>query len=207
MINSLFEQGADVLYDAIHEVHVSGHASKPELRKMIDIIKPQFFIPIHGEYRHLVHHTELAVEAGIPKDNVLLTTNGDIVSVTQDRIKLLSKLEEKRIFVEGRDGNDDRKQLGEKGVVFSLLVRNSETGKIIAGPEILTKGLLSADTEDWFLEEAKEVVIEVVRQYEDPKTASKQGFDLQETIRIELRRFFQANIGKKPTVMPIVLDL
>jgi ribonuclease J len=214
MVNNLFKQGAEVLYEAVHDIHVSGHATRPELRKMLELTRPRFFIPIHGEYRHLVHHAAVGKEAGVRDGNVLTAVNGDVIEVTKDRCEVVEHIEEPRVLVEGREGNDiskivlkDRRHLGEKGVVFSLMVRNRDSRKIISGPEIITRGLASETTEAWLVEEARKLVRKVVSQWEKEKAAGGPEHDLQETIRVELRRFFQANIGKKPIVLPIVLDL
>jgi len=215
MINHLFKQGAEVLYEAVHDIHVSGHATRPELKEMLSRVKPKFFIPIHGEYRHLVHHSKLAHEVGIPKDHVILAGDGDVIELTPDSCQVTQKLEETRVLVEGREGNDisklilkERRQLGEKGVVFSLLVRNAESMRILSGPEIISKGLTHESREGWLIEEAKNVVKKVIADYDrNLSEIHGPGMDLQETIRIELRRFFFQNIGKKPTVLPIVLDL
>lgn len=214
MINHLFKQGAEVLYEAVHDIHVSGHATRPELKEMLTRVKPKFFIPIHGEYRHLVHHSNLAKETGIPAENVVLAVNGDVIEVTPDSCRIKDHLEETRILVEGREGNDvtnlvlrERRQMGEKGVVFSLLVRNSESRRVISGPEIISKGLAPVDKEPWLIDEAKNLVKRVVADYDLNLGLKGPQIDLQETIRIELRRFFNQNLGKKPIVLPIVLDL
>ncbi|MEN9724369.1 MAG: ribonuclease [Pseudomonadota bacterium] len=214
MINQLFKQGAEVLYEAVHDIHASGHATKPELRTMLDAIRPRFFVPIHGEYRHLVHHSRLAGEAGIPEERRPVVVNGDILEVTPETIRVAEKIEEPRVLIEGREGNDvsklvlkDRRQLGEKGVVFALLVRNRDSRRIIAGPDVLARGLASEQVEAWLLEEAKNKVRTLVREYEMNFAATGVESDLQENVRIELRRFFLANLGKKPTVLPIILDL
>lgn len=214
MINNLFKQGAEVLYEAVHEIHVSGHATKPELKKMLEIVRPKFFIPIHGEYRHLVHHAALAKESGVKPENVVIAINNEVIQVTKDSCRIIDKLEERRVLVEGRAGNDvsklvlkDRRQIGEKGIVFSLIVRNAESGKIISGPEIIARGLANEDVEGWLIEEAKSLVTKVVAKHDADSRIGTAHEDLQETIRVELRRFFNNNIGKKPVVLPIILDL
>lgn len=214
MINNLFKQGAEVLYESIHDIHVSGHATRPELKQMLELCKPKFFIPIHGEYRHLVHHSKLAAEVGIPVENIVLATSGDVIELTENSCKIVDRLEEGRVLVEGRDGKDiskvilkERRQLGEKGVVFSLMVRNAETRKIIAGPEIITRGLADQATENELVYHAKRLVKKVSDEYDSQVEQGAVDMDLQETIRVELRRYFNAQTGKKPTVLPIVLDL
>lgn len=214
MINHLFKQGAEVLYEAVHDIHVSGHATRPELKEMLQCVRPKFFIPIHGEYRHLVHHAALAKEAGVAPENVLIANNGDVVELTPTSCRVTERLEETRVLVEGREGNDisklvlkDRRQMGEKGVVFSLMVRNAESRRIIAGPEIICRGLTHESREGWVIEEAKKIVQKVISDYDLAVGNRGPEMDLQETIRVELRRFFNHNIGKKPVVLPIILDL
>ncbi len=214
MINHLFKQGAEVLYEAVHDIHVSGHATRPELKEMLTRVRPKFFIPIHGEYRHLVHHSILAKETGIPSENVLIAVNGDVIQITPDTCRIIEHREELRVLVEGREGNDisklvlrERRQMGEKGLVFSLLVRNTESRRIIAGPEIIFKGLANENQEGWLMGEAKKLVKKAISDYDHSLDAREPQIDLQETIRIELRRFFNHNLRKKPIVLPIILDL
>jgi ribonuclease J len=214
MINNLFKQGAEVLYEAVHDIHTSGHATRPELKQMLEICKPKFFIPIHGEYRHLVHHAKLGEETGLKSGNVFIAQNGDIIEVTKNSCEIVDRLEETRILVEGREGGDisklilkERRQLGEKGVVFTLLVRNAESRRIISGPEVIAKGLASEETEAKLLIDAKKIAKRAIDQYDRELGERASEGDLQETIRIELRRYFNQMIGKKPTVIPIILDI
>ncbi len=214
MINNLFKQGAEVLYEAVHDIHTSGHATRPELQKMMEITRPRFFLPIHGEYRHLVHHSRLAKEVGIRPENILTAVNGDVLELTPDSFRMTEKLEEPRVLIEGREGNDisklvlkERRQMGETGLVFALMVKNVETRRIISGPEIITKGLTDAGREGFLVEEAKKLAQKIIIQYEDELRQGMYRMDLQETVRVELRRFFNANVGKKPVVLPIILEL
>ena len=210
MINQLFRKGASVLYDSVDEIHASGHATREELKEMLEAVKPRYFIPIHGEYRHLVHHAALGRESGIPADRVILAVNGDILEVTKERCRIVDHLEEARVLIEGRDGKDvsklllkDRRQMGEKGMVFSLLVRNSQSGRVILGPEIFCRGLIHEEQQPQLLQKARQVVKETLAQH----LASSYEGDLQESIRVALRRFFHHAIGKKPVVLSTVLDL
>ena len=214
MINQLFKQGAEVLYESVHDIHVSGHATRPELKEMLVRVRPKFFVPIHGEYRHLVHHSNLAKESGVEPENVIIAVDGDVLELTSESCAVVEHMEETRVLVEGKEGNDitklilkERRQLGEKGIVFSLLVRNAENGQLISGPEIISKGLAAEDREAQLILDAKKVVKKVVSDFEKNTRDHGPHSDLQETIRIELRRFFFSSIGKKPTVLPIILDL
>jgi ribonuclease J len=215
MINSLFKQGAEVLYEAVHDIHTSGHATRPELQKMLELTRPRFFLPIHGEYRHLVHHAKLARETNVPESNVIVATNGAVLELTSDSFRLIDQMEEPRVLIESREGGEmsklvlrDRRQIGEKGVVFSLMVRNIETRRIISGPEIVARGLAHEDREGFLIEEAKKLCMRKLVEYEDGlRRTGEPQMDLQEEIRVELRRFFNANTGRKPVVVPIILDL
>jgi ribonuclease J len=214
VINNLFRQGAEVIYDAVEEIHVSGHATRPELKLMIEAVRPKFFIPIHGEYRHLCHHAKLAKECGIKSDHVLIVSNGDLIELTKDSLTKVGQLEEHRVLVEGREGGDiskivlkERRALGEKGIVFSLIVRNRNSGRIVAGPQIFAKGLVHEDTESWLIEESIKVVRKLIQDYEWALDRDESFGDLQEMIRVSLRRFVDQNIGKKPTVLSVILEL
>ncbi len=214
MINNLFKQGAQVVYDAVKDIHVSGHATKPELKKMLELTRPKFFIPVHGEYRHLVHHVSLAKETGVDPENVVLAVNGDIVEITADTCEIVDRLEETKIMVENRAGKEitkmvlkDRRQLAEKGVVFALMARSQESRKIISGPEIIVRGLASEETECLLIDEGKKIVRRLADNY---MRDIEDGFyeeDFEETVRIELRRYLNEKIGKKPVVIPIVMDV
>ncbi len=214
MINHLFRQGANVLYEAIHEIHTSGHATRPELKQMLEICRPKFFMPIHGEYRHLIQHSIVAREAGIIPEHVAVAVDGDVVELDGKRIEIIDHFEEPRVLIEGRQGNDitklvlrERRHLAEKGVVFALLIRNAESRQIVAGPEVMSKGLVAESMEGWLIEESKKAAQRVVARYTASLDERGAPFDLQEEVRLELRRFFQANINKKPTVIPVVLDV
>jgi ribonuclease J len=214
LINQLFEAGANVIYDAIEDVHTSGHATRPELKKMIELVRPNFFIPIHGEYRHLVHHAELAVECGVKEQNVAVVKNGEVIEVTPGGIKMVDEVIELRVLVDGRQGNEitksvlkDRRRMAETGVVFLMMVREKHSGKIISKPQILAKGLVNESFEKWLIDEALHVVEDELGRY---RRDLKKGFidpDLAENLRIELRRFLERNTGKKPTVVPLILDV
>ncbi len=214
MINNLFRQGAEVLYESVHDIHTSGHATRPELRQMLDLVRPKFFVPVHGEYRHLVHHAGVGRESGVLADNVVLTVNGDVLELLPDSCKIVEHTEEQRVLVEGRDGNDvsrlvlkERRQLGEKGIMFVLIVRNAETRRVIAGPDVIARGLANDEVEEMLLEDSKKIAAGVIERYEASIGSNLPELDLQETVRVELRRYLNQNLGKKPIVLPIVLDM
>ena len=212
MINSLFKLGADVLYESVADIHVSGHANAGELRAMLKMTRPKFFIPIHGEYRHLVKHARLAVETNVPKKNVIIAVNGDVLELEENRLEKVAHLEENRVLIEGAGGKDvsklivkDRRKVAEAGVVFTVLIRNSLNGQIMAGPEIISRGFLENANEGDLIEKAKEVLMAIV---EDVALSPKaKSIDIQEELRVGLRRYFHSRIGKKPVVIPILIDV
>lgn len=214
-INQLFKQGVEVLYEAVNEIHASGHATRQELGEMLDWVRPKFFIPVHGEYRHLVLHGQLAEERGVAPDNILIAVDGDGIELTPDRAEIVFHLDDTRLLIEDREGQDiskhllkERKQLGEKGVVFVLLVRNSETGRIMSSPEVISRGLLHESHLKRLSESAKQCVQRQILRYELARVGEEsRELDLREMIRVELRRFFQEQTGKKPTVLPVILEL
>jgi ribonuclease J len=214
LINQLYRQGADVLYDTIEDVHTSGHATRPELKKMLETVRPKFFLPVHGEYRHLVQHAQLAFETGVKEKNILVVQNGEVVELTPDAIEIVDEVTELRVLVDGREGNEitktllrDRRRLGEMGVVFCLLAREKESGRVLTKPEIMGKGLVAENFEKWLIEEACKVVDQEIRSYHKELKHGVIDPDFAENIRVALRRFFDRNINKKPTVVPLILDV
>lgn len=213
MINQLFMLGADVLYESVSDIHVSGHANQDELKAMLKMTKPKFFVPVHGEYRHLVKHKKLALATNIKEGHALLAINGDVLELEPDRLEMVDHFEENRIFIENEGGKDvskviikDRRKVAETGIVFSVLIRDSSSGQIIADPDITSRGLLEeGQASQGLIEGAKRVVQEIIDEVET-RGKQKQA-DLQEEVRVGLRRYFNSRLGKKPVVLPIVIDL
>lgn len=217
MINNLFKQGAEVLYEATHQIHVSGHATRPELKRMIEWTKPRFFLPIHGEYRHLVFHAKLAEEAGMSADHILVATNGAVIHVGEDHFEQIDEMDdEPRKFVDGQNANvitkdilRERRRLGETGVIFVLYTQDPDSGNVIAGPEIIFKGVGEADMETKLYSDCMKIVSRIIKENKkrilegDRLSAS----DVGEEIRIELRRYINGILGKKVVVVPYILEL
>ncbi len=215
MINNLFKQGADVLYEATHLIHVSGHATRPELKMMMEWTKPKFFLPIHGEYRMLVHHARVATEVGMKDEQILVASNGDVLSIGKEHFQITYQMEEEpRTFIDGRMMNEvtkdilrDRRKLGETGGIFVLFTREPDTGNIVAGPEVILRGIVTPEHEELILSKTRELVLRLVREAKRAKDAGKMDTDLAESIRVEVRRLVYSILGKKPVVIPFILDL
>ncbi|MEE9542695.1 MAG: ribonuclease J, partial [Thermodesulfobacteriota bacterium] len=163
MINHLYRRGAEVIYEKVSEIHVSGHASQEELKIMLNMVKPKYFMPIHGEYRHLVRHTKLAASVGIAEENLMLAENGDVVEFTDKGAGITDKVECGKVFVDGKGVGDvsdlvlkDRMHLSKDGIVLAILSLNEKTGEVIYGPDIITRGLAHEEENPHLIEEARD---------------------------------------------------
>lgn len=213
IINHLYRLGAEVIYEQVRDIHVSGHAYREELKAMINVARPRFFVPIHGEYRHLVKHRQLAVEMGIKPEHCLLPVNGDSIEFSNDGAVIAEKVETGRILVDGKGVGDvgglvlrDRRHLAEDGLVIASLVIDKETREILSGPDIFSRGFILEDIKPEILDEAKCVVFEVFDRLLE-QDFDFDPTDLQADIRRELKRFFNRVLDRRPFIYPIVIDI
>jgi ribonuclease J len=212
IINSLYRMGAQVIYEKVSDIHSSGHAYQEELKLMLNIVKPTFFIPIHGEYRHLVKHIQLAEETGLPPDNGLLLENGDTVCFSDGGAELSDKVQTGRVLVDGKGVGDigelvlrDRRKLSGDGVVIALLAVNEQTGEIVYGPDIISRGFVFEDQSGFILEDAKRIVLEVLNEIENP--AHIDWTEVGPDIKRRLKRFFFKVIERSPLILPIIIPI
>lgn len=213
IINHLYRQGAEVIYEQVRDIHVSGHAYKEELKLLINVVHPRFFIPIHGEFRHLVKHRQLAVATGMAEEQCLLVENGSILQLDADRVAVAGRIETGRVFVDGKGVGDvgnlvlrDRRHLSEDGLVIASLVISKDTKEVLSGPDIFSRGFILEESQPAIVDEAKRIMLEVF----DRMLA--EGFDLdcadlQMEVRRELKRFFQRILERRPVIYPIILDV
>lgn len=212
MINNLYRRNVDVFYEKIADIHVSGHGCAEEQKLLINLAKPKYFFPIHGEYRHLVLHAKTAEKAGIPKENIKIITNGDVITFNNGVCEISGKIESGRVFVDGKGIGDignivlkDRKHLSEDGVVISVVALNLKTGEIISGPDLFTKGFVFEEESRELLEKAKELVVKAIEDM--PVDAKSDKMEIQEEVRITLRRLFNREIRRKPIIFSIVVEM
>ena len=212
MINNLYRKNAEVFYEKIADIHVSGHGYAEEQKLLINLVKPKYFFPIHGEYRHLLLHAKTAEKSGIPKGNIKIVTNGDVIKFQNGICEISEKVESGRVFVDGKGVGDvgsivlkDRKHLSEDGVVVSVIALNLKTGEIVSGPDLLTKGFVFEEENMELLEKAKELVIKAVGDMS--LDAKSDKMEIQEEVRVTLRRFFNKVIRRKPIIFSIVVDM
>ncbi|MDR3175295.1 MAG: ribonuclease J [Desulfovibrio sp.] len=209
LVNNLYRLGAEVHYDQEHPVHASGHAQQKELTEMIRAVRPRCFVPLHGEYRHLVKHARLAQKCGVEELNIAVIENGRPFTVTPGGISMEEGIHAESIMVDGKGVGDvgqmllrERHILGGEGMVVVVLVLEEETRAILHGPEIFSRGFIFENQYDHILEEAKGLVLEELEQRE-----SAGPEKLQEGIRLSLRRFFRKILDRDPLVLAIVASV
>lgn len=209
LINQMYRMGAEVCHDGARPVHVSGHGCREELREMINAVRPKFFVPIHGEYRHLIHHRDLARETGIAPERTLILDDGEPLTLLPDTIRLEEKIPAGSILVDGKGVGDvgnlvlrERQLLGGDGVVVVVLVLDAESGEIIHGPDMISRGFVFEQQFSHLLEDAKCLVLD---QLETSPRAGNQR--LGDRIRASLRSFFRKVVGRDPVVVPVITEI
>jgi len=212
IINSLYRMGAEVIYEKVSAIHSSGHAYKEELKLMLNLVKPKYFIPIHGEYRHLVKHMQLAEETVIDPGNSLLAENGDTICFEGGTALIGDKVQTGRVLVDGKGVGDigelvlrDRRRLSGDGVVVALLAVDEHTGELVYGPEIISRGFVFEDQSGAILEDAKAIVMEVLGEIESP--AHIDWTEVSPDIKRRLKRFFFKIIERSPLILPIIIPV
>jgi ribonuclease J len=212
IINDLYRRGADVIYEKISEIHVSGHAFQEELKLMISLTKPKYFIPIHGEYRHLILHARLAEQVGIPKENILLAENGQIVAFDSDGGKIIDSVFTGRVLIDGKGVGDvgrsvlkERRNLSEDGLVVVNMAFDEETGIVVYGPEIVSRGFVFETETGHLLEDAKCVILEIVEEI--GADVPDRVNEIRLRIQRDLRKYFSFTIRRRPVILPFLLEV
>jgi len=212
IINNLYRMGAEVVYEKVSHIHSSGHAYKEELKLLLNLIKPEYFMPIHGEYRHLVKHTQLAMETGIPSDRLLLVENGATVCFEDKEAKIGERVQTGRVLVDGKGVGDvgelvlrDRRKLSGDGVVIALMAIEEQTGEVIYGPDIISRGFVIEDQGGLILEQAKSIVSELLEEIENP--SHMDWTEIAPLIKRRLKRFFYKVIERSPLILPIIIPV
>jgi len=214
VINHLSRRGADVIYEGIKHVHVSGHGSEEELKLMLSLVKPRVFIPVHGEYRQLSRHARIAerVFAGRdPKPQILLVENGDVLQFDDGGARLAGKAPVGRVLIDdtrtGEVGDEvlrDRRHLAEDGLVVPVVAINKQTGALEGVPDIIARGVVMEDSQALLADGAR-LLTEVIEQA-SVEERTDQGL-IKERLRVELRRFFRKRSGRRPFVLPVIMEI
>jgi ribonuclease J len=211
-IDQLFRLGANVIYESVAGVHVSGHASQEELKLMINMVKPKYFLPVHGEYRMLIKHGQLAEQLGIPADNIFIAENGSVIEFTKNGACLAGKVPSGRILVDGLGVGDvgnivlrDRKQLSQDGILISVITLSRSTGEIVAGPDIVTRGFVYVRESETMLEEAKLKIKETTERCLE--NGIIEWAILKNQIRDTLGKHLYEKTRRRPMILPIIQEV
>ena len=212
VVNQLFQKGAEVIYESLAEVHVSGHACQEELKLMHSLVKPRFFIPVHGEYRHLKKHGELACQLGLPERNFLIVETGDVIEVTRNYIKKTGTVASGQVFVDGLGVGDvghivlrDRKHLSQDGILTVVVTIEKQSGRVVAGPDIISRGFVYVRESEGLMEGAKQIVRDVLADCEARNIT--EWSTLKTNMRDELREFLYEKTKRKPMILPIIMEI
>ena len=211
LVNQLLRLGAEVLWEGVAFVHVSGHASQDELRLMLNLVRPQFFVPVHGEYRHLLAHARLARDVGLPAEHTFVIEDGQGLELTKTGARVLQRFPVGRVLVDGKGVGDvgavvlrDRELLAQDGMVVVAVTVDRVTGALVAGPEIVSRGWVYEREAESVLEEAKAALREALAAHRGEAPPAREA--LVALLRGTLRRFITQRFERKPIVLPIVLD-
>jgi ribonuclease J len=211
VIDGLYRTGADVYHVGMAPVHISGHASAEELQVMLNLVRPRWFIPVHGERRHLANHARLAREVGIPPENIFVCDDGDVVEIGET-VRLGEKIQAGMTLVDGAGIGDvgqevlrDRRKLAGDGIVVVVVSADAHSGEILAGPDIITKGFVFEEASEEMLEEARHRTLTSLKEVAAEEVADP-GI-LSQRIRSTLRRYFSETIQRKPVIVPVIMEV
>src|SRR5919109_149478 len=211
LINHFYRRGAEVHYEKVSEIHVSGHASQEELKTMLQLTRPRYFVPIHGEYRHLVRHRKLAQDVGVPEKHCFILEDGDVLEVTSTSAKKVQPVQVGRVFVDGKGVGDvedvvirDRRHLSEDGMVLAIMAVHQQSGEIVAGPDLVSRGFMRNEEGEEILEQARKVVLETLSGIN--RETRTDPAELQEEVRKALRRYFRKKLERRPVVLPYIIE-
>lgn len=212
VVNQLFKKGANVVYKSLEQIHVSGHACQEELKLMHTLVRPKFFMPVHGEYRHLKQHAELACQMGLPENNFYIGENGDVIEVTRNYIKKTGSVTAGQVFVDGLGVGDvghivlrDRKHLSQDGILTVVVTIQKETGKVVSGPDIISRGFVYVRESEGLMDEAREIVRNVLKDCEEKGITDWST--LKSGMRDNLKDFLYEKTKRKPMILPIIMEV
>ncbi len=212
VVNELMKHGAEVVYEKMYDVHVSGHACREELKLMLGIVKPQYFIPVHGEQKHLQKHAALAESVGIPSKNIVLADNGKVVEVSESAIKCTGTVPAGQIFVDGSGVGDvgsvvlrDRKHLAEDGIIIIVATIDSVSGELVSGPDIVSRGFVFVKESEELISQARATALETLE-----RCHSRKIYDwgtIKSRIRDDVSRLMYEKTKRSPMILPIIMEI
>lgn len=211
-IDKLFQLGAEVIYESANGVHVSGHASQEELKMMHNLVRPKFFIPVHGEYRHLVKHAKLAESMGMSKRNIVIAENGSVIELTQDKIGINGKVQSGIVLIDGLGVGDvgnivlrDRRQLSQDGIMIVVIGIDKATGKVASGPDIVSRGFVYVREAEDLMEDARDKVQMALDKCDDGNITEWSA--IKSAVRDSLGKFLFERTRRRPMILPIIMEV
>ena len=210
-INSLFKQGAQVYYDKVSQVHVHGHGSQEELKLILNLVRPKFFIPIHGEYRHLCLHARLAQSLGIPEENAFILEDGDILELSPQSGKIVGRVDLGNVYVDGLSVGDvggvilrSRRMLSRDGIVVAIIAVNQQSGKLVGRPDIVSRGFVDIIESRDMLDESRDLVARVVN-HSGKRVAEWDVINTK--VRDALKSFYYERTKRRPMILPVMIKV
>ena len=212
VIDDLMQIGAEVVYSALADVHVSGHACQEEQKLMIALTKPKYFIPVHGEYRQLMAHAETAASMGIQPKNILLMSNGRILEIDRDEAKFNGTVQSGRVLVDGLGVGDvgnvvlrDRQHLSQDGLIIIVLTMDSNTGEVVAGPDVISRGFVYVKESETLMDDVKSVVRHEIKKCEEKEI--RDWSTIKSTVRENLKDYIFTKTKRNPMIIPIIMEI
>ncbi len=212
IINRLYKRGADVIYEKISAIHVSGHAFREELKLMMNLTRPKYFVPIHGEYRHLILHARLAEQVGIKPERILLAEDGHIIQFSEGGARVEGRVQTGRVLVDGKGIGDvgrsvlkERRALSEHGLVAVTMAFDEETGIVVYGPDVISRGFVFEHDTGHLVEDAQCVVLEIVEEI-GPEVQDRVAV-IRSKVRTALKQYFFFTIGRRPVIIPFIIEV
>ncbi len=212
VIDDLMKIGAEVVYNALADIHVSGHACQEEQKLMISLVKPKYFIPVHGEYRQLIAHSETAKKVGVNPENIFIMTNGRILELNEYEAKLTGTVPVGRIMVDGLGVGDvgnvvlrDRQRLSQDGLIIIVLTMDSQTGTVVAGPDVLSRGFVYVRDSENLMEEIKKLLRAEIVKFEEKHITD--WATIKGLLREELRDYIYKKTKRDPMILPIIMEI
>lgn len=211
-IDHLYKLGADVIYEKSNGVHVSGHASQEEIKMMHNLVRPKFFIPVHGEYRHLIKHAQLAGSLGMPRENIVVGENGAIIELTRNSIGINGRVPSGKVLVDGLGVGDvgnivlrDRRQLSQDGIMIVVVTIDKSTCTVVSGPDIVSRGFVYVREAEGLMETAKEKVQQALDKCEQSNVS--EWSVIKSAVRDSLGRFLYEKTRRRPMILPIIMEI
>ena len=212
VIDQLMKIGAEVVYSALADVHVSGHACQEEQKLIMALVKPKYFLPVHGEYRQLMAHKDTAIEMGIPKDNIFITGNGRVLELNENEAKYTGTVPSGRVMVDGLGVGDvgsivlrDRQHLSQDGLIVIVMTMDNQTGEIVAGPDVISRGFVYVRESENLMDDVKSFIKDEIRSLENNHI--RDWTIIKSTLKDDVRDFVFDRTKRNPMILPIIMEM